>query len=253
MVHSAAVHVVEVGVLEGGQRGNASVGVERDQTGKQIDLEFVQGRRMLSHGHAAELRERRFEIVQFQSVGPVILVRGTEDLEDLEDLVDLRVAHEERSALDHLSEDAACGPEVDAKTVGLLSEENLRAAVPERDDLVGVRLNWQAERSGQSEVSQLDIHSLRVDEQVLWLQISVEDAVLVQVDQRLQDLIQEELGLLFRQRLVALLLHVLFQIVLQVLEDQVQLVLTVDDFFEPAVHMKQKWRIRRISDESGLN
>ena len=63
---------------------------------------------MLRHGHPAELGERRFEIVQFQSIRPVILVRGAENLENFEDLVDLGVTHEERPALDHLRKDAAC-------------------------------------------------------------------------------------------------------------------------------------------------
>ena len=76
---------------------------------------------MLGHGHAAELGESRFEIVQFQGIWPVILIRGAQDFENFEDLIDLGVSHEERSTLDHLGKDAPCGPEIDAQTVSFLS------------------------------------------------------------------------------------------------------------------------------------
>ena len=57
--------------------------------------------------------------------------------------------------------------------------------------------------------------------------------MLVQVDECEQDLVEEELCLLFGEWLIALLLHVFLQVELQVLKDQVQLVLTVDDLLKP--------------------
>ena len=63
---------------------------------------------MLNHRHASELREGRFEVVQLEGVGPVILVRCAQYLKDFEDLIDFRVTHEERTTLDHLGKDAAC-------------------------------------------------------------------------------------------------------------------------------------------------
>jgi len=53
--------------------------------------------------------------------------------------------------------------------------------------------------------------------------------VLVEVDEGLQDLIKEALGLLFGKWLVTLLLHVFLKIELEVLEDQEELVLAVND------------------------
>ena len=70
----------------------------------------------------------------------------------------------------------------------------------------------------------------------------------MQMNQRLEDLVKEPLSLFPREGCVSLGSHVLFQIELEVLKDQVQLVLTVDDLFQPAVNMKQKMRIRRISN-----
>lgn len=45
-----------------------------------------------------------------------------------------------------------------------------------------VRLNGQTERAGQTEVRELDCLSIRADKQVLRFQITMENAVLVQVD-----------------------------------------------------------------------
>lgn len=47
----------------------------------------------------------------------------------------------------------------------------------------------------------------------------------MQIDERLEDLIEETLRLFLGQRLITLLLHELFQIELEVLKDQVKLVL----------------------------
>jgi len=71
-----------------------------------------------------------------------------------------------------------------------------------------------------------------IDKQVLRLQIAMENAVLMQVDECLQNLIEEALRLFFRQRLLALVTHVLLQVELEVFENEVQLILTVNHFFQ---------------------
>ena len=53
----------------------------------------------------------------------------------------------------------------------------------------------------------------------------MENSVLMQVDKCLQNLMEEGLCLFFGEWLVALLLHVLFQVKLKVLEHQEELVL----------------------------
>jgi len=73
------------------------------------------------------------------------------ELEDLEDLVDLAVPAEQRLLLDHLREDAADGPDVDAETVLLLAEEDLGGAVPEGLDLVREGLDGEGEGAGEAE------------------------------------------------------------------------------------------------------
>jgi len=75
---------------------------------------------------------------------------------------------------------------------------------------VGIRLDGQAKGTRQTEISQLNVSALGIDQQVLWLQIPMENSVLMQVDKSLKNLEQKALGLLLGQRLVALLLHILF-------------------------------------------
>ena len=67
---------------------------------------------MVLHWDASELWERRLEVLQLQSIWPVVLVRGSQDLEDFEDLIDLTVSHEKRFFLGHLSENASRGPQI---------------------------------------------------------------------------------------------------------------------------------------------
>lgn len=100
---------------------------------------------------------------------------------------------------------------------------------------MSVGLNREAKSAGKSKVSQLNILTTRVDQQILWFQISVEDAVLMQMNQRLQNLVEESLSLFSWQRCVSLSSHILFQIEFQVLEHQIELLLTVNDFFQSKV------------------
>ena len=66
----------------------------------------------------------------------------------------------------------------------------------------------------------------------------MENSVLVQMDQRLQDLVQKSLSLLAGKWLIiALRTHILLEVVLEVLEHKVKLILGVDHFLQP----KQGW------------
>ena len=57
--------------------------------------------------------------------------------------------------------------------------------------------------------------------------------MLMQIDQSLKDLIEELLSLFLWEWLVSVLLHILFEVKLEVLKDEEELVLGVDDLFEP--------------------
>jgi len=54
---------------------------------------------------------------------------------------------------------------------------------------VRVSFNWEAKSAGKTKISELDVLALSIDQQILWFQISMENPVLVQMDERLQDLV----------------------------------------------------------------
>ena len=98
---------------------------------------------------------------------------------------------------------------------------------------MSISLDRKAECSCKTEICKFYEGSFCVDQQVLRLQISVENAVLVQVDEGLKDLVQETLRLGLFQWLVSMRSHVLLQIVFHILKDQVQLLLRVNDLLKP--------------------
>ena len=175
------------------------VGVQGRHSLQEVNLQLIHFMSVLLHWDSSELWEGGLEIVELESIRPIILVRGSKDLEYFEDLVDFTVTHEQRSLLGHLGEDAASGPDVDSERVVLLRKQDLWASVPESHHFVGVTLDGKTERSCQSEIRELDCQAIIADEQVLRLQISVEDSVGVQIDQRVQDLEEEALSLSGRE------------------------------------------------------
>mmetsp|Transcript_17223 Transcript_17223/g.48053 ORF Transcript_17223/g.48053 Transcript_17223/m.48053 type:complete len:299 (+) Transcript_17223:627-1523(+) len=129
----------------------------------------------------APLGERVFVIRQLAHAGPDSLVWCTHDLEHVEQLSDLVVTGKQRAPADHLCKDAANGPHVDRCGVVLCTQQNLRGAVPQGDHLVRVGSHRDTKGSCQAKVSELQYVPLTVDEQVLRLQVTVEDAVSVTV------------------------------------------------------------------------
>ena len=100
----------------------------------------------------------------------------------------------------HFRKDASEAPDVDGGGVGLCAEKDLGGSVPQRDDLVRVSPDGQAEGAGQAKVGELEYgFSLTpltvlpvfylyyldgaavVDEKILRLEVAVEHAVGVAV------------------------------------------------------------------------
>ena len=140
------------------------------------------------------LREAALEVWEGRHTRPVGFGRSAENAEDLEDLVDLGVTREERLAGGHLGEDAANGPHVDTSGVLATTEQNLRRAVPEGDDLVSVGAERNTEGASETKIGQLQV-ALLVDEQVLRLEVAVQNAVGVAVASALEELKGEFLDL----------------------------------------------------------
>ena len=93
-------------------------------------------------------------------------------------MVLVRRAGEQRAAGVHFRHDAPGGPDVDAGVVGPAAQEDVRRAIPQGDDLVGEGVDGDAERAGETEIRQLQL-AFVVDQQVLGLEVSMQDAVLV--------------------------------------------------------------------------
>ena len=108
LIHAGSVHVIEVGVLESCQSRYAPIWIQRNQAGKQVNLELVKSGCVVAHGHAWELGEGPFEVAKFKCIGPVVLIWSTKNLEDFEDLVNFGVTHEKWLTLHHFREDASC-------------------------------------------------------------------------------------------------------------------------------------------------
>jgi hypothetical protein len=139
-------------------------------------------------------RETGLKVGEGCHTRPVGVGGCTKDAEDLEDLVDLRVAREEWLASSHLGEDAANRPHVNTSGVLAATKQNFRRAVPEGDNFVGVSAERDTKSASKTEIGKLQV-ALLVDEQVLRLEITVQDAVGVAVACTLEKLESELLDL----------------------------------------------------------
>jgi len=101
-----------------------------------------------------------------------------------------------------------------------LAQQDFWASVPKSDDLMGVGLDWEAEGSCKTEISELTGSSIVTDQQILRFEISVENSVLMEEDQRLANLIQKALSLCWWES-STLLLHELFKIKLKVFKNEI--------------------------------
>lgn len=115
---------------------------------QKINLQLIQAGRVVLHWDSSELGEGRLEVLQLESIWPVIFVRGSKHLEYLEDLINFTVSHKEGLLLSHLRKDASGRPQVDTQRVMLLTQQNFRASIPQGNHLMGISLNREAESSG---------------------------------------------------------------------------------------------------------
>ena len=164
-------------------------------------------------------------VAQARDARPDALAGRAEQLEDVQQLLQLGVAREQRLLARELGEDGAHGPHVHGRGVVAPAQQNLRRAVPQRDDLVRVRLHRHGKRASQPEIRNLDDVLRLVHEQVLRLQVAVHHAVAVQVRAPEAKLVHEVLHHGLGQgvgRAAAGHVHVVLQILVQVLKHQVQ-------------------------------
>ena len=147
-------------------------------------------------------------------------------------MVFIRRSRKERAAAVHLRHDTAGRPDVDAGIVGSASQQDIGGSIPERDDFVGKGVDGDAKGSSQTKVRELELAFI-LDEKVLGLQISVQDAILVTESNALQELIHEGFdGRVVELAVVSSRIHILLQVLVHILKHQHELVLRVDDIVE---------------------
>mmetsp|Transcript_103514 Transcript_103514/g.316915 ORF Transcript_103514/g.316915 Transcript_103514/m.316915 type:complete len:237 (+) Transcript_103514:116-826(+) len=176
---SAGRQVPEEGVVLGLPRRHPRPRVRRQQAVQQpqaVPAELRAGRRPRARerreASGVPARERVRPVLQLRRSWPRRLGRRPAQLEDLEERADLRIPGEDCLADGHLGHAAPRGPHVDFGPVDRHPEEDLRGAVPERDDVVRVRpLRGRGEAS-EAEVA--DLEPRRADEDVRWLQVAVD-------------------------------------------------------------------------------
>lgn len=170
-----------------------------------------------------------FVFGELADAGPGAFGGGAHDAEDLLELVFVGGSREEGAAGVHFGHDAAGGPDVDAGVVGAGAEEDVRGAVPEGDDLVGEGVDGDAKGAREAEVRELEL-AFVVDEEILGFEIAVEDAVVVAEGDALQELVHEGFdGDVVELAAGAAAVHVFFEVLIHVFEDEHEFVFGVDD------------------------
>mmetsp|Transcript_2774 Transcript_2774/g.9782 ORF Transcript_2774/g.9782 Transcript_2774/m.9782 type:complete len:392 (-) Transcript_2774:343-1518(-) len=230
------VHVVElrdVRVAERLVRRDALVGVELQAQAQQVE---GLGRRRREHlrQRARPRRRQRFKHRRRErrlDRGHVVRRRAARHLEDAVQLVHRRVTREDRLASQHLAQNASERPHVDTLAVPRRAKQDLRRAVPARRHVVGeLHRGRVADGAREAEVAELE-RVVGVDQQVLWLDVSMHDVVPVAPFDgaaQLEDVPPHKLG---HEPVLVLLQH-LQQVLLDVLEDEVQLAFPPERFLQ---------------------
>lgn len=138
---------------------------------------------------------------EFPKPRPRLLGGHAAELKDLSQLFHFVVTLEQGLPVDELAKDAAHAPHVDGGVVGRGPEDELRRAVPERDDELGEsRGRWVADISRHAKVGNLELAAV-VEEEVGRLEVPVEDPVFVQVRDSGRELEEETLDFGGEERL----------------------------------------------------
>jgi len=227
-----AGQVMEPGMVESISGRDAQLGTQLEHAGEQLDADGIDlgqdGAERLGGIHLPgglvfrEVRDAR----------PSAFCGSAHDAEDALQLVFVSGTREQRASREHLGHDAAGRPDVDTGVVGAAAEQHVGSAIPKGDDLVRKGVDRDAERTGKTEVTKLQL-ALFVDEKVLRFQVAVQNSVLVTKVDALQQLVHEGLddhG--FESAALALGVHVLLKIAIHILENEHQLVLGVDDIVQ---------------------
>lgn len=108
--------------------------------------------------------------------------RSTQHLDDLHKLVDTRLSREKRLTQHQLSHYTTSRPDVNVGGVVGSSKDELRCSVVSGTDVADIRFTSNQDL-GRSKVAELENSSCRVEEKVLWFDITMADSDRVDVGQ----------------------------------------------------------------------
>mmetsp|Transcript_10237 Transcript_10237/g.32369 ORF Transcript_10237/g.32369 Transcript_10237/m.32369 type:complete len:307 (-) Transcript_10237:291-1211(-) len=190
-------------------RHRAALGrVPHEHTAEEVEGVGVRVREDLGPRAAALDGQRLDKLVRLVVCDPleVLLGGGAEHVDDQPQLVQVVAPFEEGLACNHLCKDAAARPDVDGSGVVLVLDEELRRAVPARDDVLCHALVFLGARVGvdrprQPKIAYLEVAVL-VDKQVAGLEVAVEDVGGVQRVHAAHDLVEEVAKVLVLERLL---------------------------------------------------
>lgn len=109
-------------------------------------------------------------------------------LEDFVELVNFRITRKQSSTGGHLGKYTTSRPNVHRDRVRLRTQEDFRSTIPQGDDFMGVRTDWNTKGSGKSKVSKFQA-PVRVNQKILWLKITMDDTARMAEEQTFQQLL----------------------------------------------------------------
>lgn len=205
---------------------NAVCGVALQHLFDQVQARLVE-RHLIANGlRLVDLLFALREEGQLLYARPLLLGGRASDLENLLQLFLLVVASEKRLVVDDLRKNATNRPNIDRSAVVLAAHKYVGSAVPQRHDFVSKVLYRDSESSGQTEIRKLK-DTLPVDQQVLGLQISVENLMLMALADTCKQLPHEDLDLEGFE-LVRRGINEFLQILVEVFEHQRQLLVSME-------------------------
>jgi hypothetical protein len=118
------------------------------------------------------------------------------DLLDTEQLVDLWLTREERLTVSDLAHDAASRPNVNFFTVVWRQKQFRRSVPPSRHVISETSARFWIQNAGKTKVANFKFLSLGVNQQVFWLDVTVDHVVTMTVLNRFENLIEVEFNVL---------------------------------------------------------
>ena len=188
--------------------------------------------------------------LQLCDPGPLVGSWGTSDAKDFVKLIVLVLSREQRPLGHDFCEDAPDRPNVDGSVVVFRAHQDIGSSIPKSDDLVCEVLDGNSERTRQTEIGELE-NSFLVDEEVLGLEVSMKDFVLVALGDSVEQLVEIGFDLVFHQQALGLV-EKLLEVLVEEFEHKGELLVGVEHINQPDnIWMLQLFQEGDLSDSGG--